>query len=56
VKRPSKSLHRTTIPPLAKQADANGDAAKSDDNDRDDSDDADDGDDDPKATDASRQG
>jgi len=35
------------------QADANGDAAKSDDNDRDDSDDADDGDDDPKATDAS---
>jgi len=35
------------------QAGANGDAAKSDDNDRDDSDDADDGDDDPKATDAS---
>ena len=35
------------------QVDANGDAAKSDDNDRDDSDDADDGDDDPKATDAS---
>ena len=35
------------------QDDANGDAAKSDDNDRDDSDDADDGDDDPKATDAS---
>ncbi len=35
------------------QVDANGDAAKSDDNDRDDSDDADDGDDVPKATDAS---
>ncbi|WP_138923234.1 Rne/Rng family ribonuclease [Sulfitobacter sp. BSw21498] len=35
------------------QVDANGDAAKSDDNDRDDSDDADDADDDPKATDAS---